>query len=247
MPSVELTIDGRRIEPRKAIFEPQFKEKPVHVSDTFDYVDMWLRNSKFKDVSKSYWQQARDFYFASKQINTLSQPLTAYYCALNLTKSLLRVKIQNYNPSSERHGVTGHSTGNRSTISNEIVEIKSSGVLAELARFYGDAPDGVHNLSDIFYNIPYIHRVYCLCLASRNTELYLPIKEMHFRKVTESREVYLSGTFTKNWANSNTLGKLPPRFENDPIENQPFQIRYKRRFRVSGRITSDANIDKGLT
>ena len=66
----------------KATIEPDFASKTVLVTDTWEYVDMWLKRHK-RHEALFYWEQAKSFFDASNQLPKTSSPLTAYYCFLN--------------------------------------------------------------------------------------------------------------------------------------------------------------------
>ena len=71
---VKLRIHGKAISVHKAAINPDFASRTVLVTDTWDYVDLWLKRRQ-KEQALFYWQQARDFYVASSQLPKTSSPL----------------------------------------------------------------------------------------------------------------------------------------------------------------------------
>lgn len=77
---------------QNCIVNPNFNAKSILVNDPWDYVELWLKRSECSNDSLFYWQQARQFYEATKKSPLSSAPLTAYYCFSNATKPLLSVR-----------------------------------------------------------------------------------------------------------------------------------------------------------
>ena len=172
----QIELRGRPLAPHKAIVAPDFTSKTVLVDDTWEYVTMWLRRQG-QDEALFYWEQARHFFDASKNLPNTSSPLTLYYCFLNAVNALLNL----HGVSSDRHGVTGKSgPGKKTSLSNEMVTLQEGGTLAEL-RAYLNEPSGrfVYCLKDLLYNLPFIHRAYKLTYASR-PELFVPVQNPRF-------------------------------------------------------------------
>jgi hypothetical protein len=112
----EITITGKCITVHKAIANPDFSSKTVLVTDTWDYVTMWLKRAHNTEAL-FYWNQARDFFQASLSLPNTSAPLTSYYCFLNAVKTLLSVKEGVH--ITESHGVDGRTTSNVAALNNE--------------------------------------------------------------------------------------------------------------------------------
>src|SRR5271155_4141500 len=102
-----IRLNGRPLGVHKAIVAPQFKSKTVLVTDTWEYVRMWLKRHRQKDAG-FYWEQARHFFDASRDLPNTSSPLTLYYCFLNAVKTLLTVRGTAF---TEYHGVSGKTVG----------------------------------------------------------------------------------------------------------------------------------------
>ena len=228
MPFVDIEFKGTHLSVHKAITKPHFGEKTVLVTDTWDYVDLWLRRSK-KDDARFYWQQARSFYEATRELPKTASPLTAYYCFLNATKALLIAKGAAF---SDRHGVSGFTLAGRTALSNEKVKFQAGGILAALCTHLGEPTNGqIYTLDEILYNLPYVHRAYDLTFQSA-TELFLPISEPRIVRSTKTHEAWFVAELTGKYATKKSLAKLPPKFEHEPGGSDPnrFLIRRKDRF-----------------
>jgi hypothetical protein len=130
----EIEYKGKPLTVHKAMVAPVFGSKTVLVTDTWDYVELWLRRNG-PSKAQFYWGQARHFSDATKTLPKESAPLTAYYCMLNATKALLLVKQI---PFADQHGITGGTSGTKSSISNENVVFKHHGILGSLCTFLGE-------------------------------------------------------------------------------------------------------------
>jgi len=171
-----IIYDNKPLTLHKAIIQPDFNSKSVFVTDTWEYVEMWLKNEK-KTESLYYWKQAKNFYYASKQLPKTSSPLTSYYCFLNATKALLTSKNIPYR---ELHGIKGETKSKKNVfLTSEFVTFQQNGILSELCKYIGETCNDEYNLSDLLYNLPYIHRAYNLTYKSSN-ELFIPISEPVF-------------------------------------------------------------------
>lgn len=91
----------------KALTVPDLKSRTVLVTDTWDYIDLWLKRSSTQDA-RFFRDQARQFSAATLVLLKESAHLTAYYCMLNAVKTLLMVKKCKL---SDRHGVSGEVVG----------------------------------------------------------------------------------------------------------------------------------------
>ena len=59
MPASKITLSSKPVAPHKAFSNPDFKAKAAHVTDRFQYVEMWLRQSGESGKSALvYWRQA---------------------------------------------------------------------------------------------------------------------------------------------------------------------------------------------
>lgn len=152
--------------------------KTVLTDSTWEYVKIYLK-SKNKISALFYWEQAYNFYEATKSLTLVSKPLTAYYCFLNATKALLDVKGVRYDLA---HGVSGKKADGLITIRNEIVKFQQKGVVSALSRYLGEnVPVGgiEYTLKTIFYNLSYIHRSFTLTYNDM-AELFIPVLNPRF-------------------------------------------------------------------
>ena len=129
------------------------------------------------------------------------------------------------------HGVTGETRGSKTSLSNETVTFQNSGILAELCHCLGEQSGASqYLLTDLLYNLPYIHRAYKLTYGSR-PELFVPIVNPLFVRKESSTEAWFSAEIQdERYANQYTVKKLGSAFEHDQGVFDKFVIRLKTRF-----------------
>ena len=227
MPAKPIRINGIRVFPHKAVASPVFGAKTVLVRDTWDYVELSLRR-RSADEPLFYWKQARTFAQASAGIDKLAFPLTAYYAILNATKALLSSRGVSFDP---YHGLSGQASGNRAALSNQIVKLQATGVLPAMLNYLGVTGfvGTSYSLSDVFYNLPFIHRAYCSTYASR-PEILLPIKDPHFVVKEGSSEAWFNFTVRDDRMQNAKTVKMLDGFEHDKGIGSDFVLRQKKRF-----------------
>lgn len=180
-PSIQ--IGKREVPLKKATISPDFKTKTVLTDSTWSYVEIFLKQIKGDNAKAAlfYWEQARNFYEATKTLSKVSAPLTTYYCFLNATKALLTFKNINFNL---KHGVSGQRKDGHFLLQNEIVTIKPKGVLSGLCNYFGEPiknNEPQYNLKDVFYNLSFIHRAFQLTFESPYyPDLFVPIIRPRF-------------------------------------------------------------------
>ena len=231
MPSHKLRIAGKAVNLHGALVDPNFRAARVLCADPWDFVSLWLKR-EHKEEALFYWDQARHFYNATTSLPDLSSPLTSYYCFLNATKALLTASGQTFK---ESHGVGGRSRGTKKALDNEIVDFQGGGILPALCKFLGE-PDNAgkeFTLKDIFWQIPFIHRAYCLTYKG-STELFMPLVETGFMRRDGSKEAWFQANVDKRYINAHTKKNIQPGFELFE-SNGVYEIRRKRRFKWSGR------------
>lgn len=111
--TIKHTYNGKNLKLHKAYKTPSWGKDTVLVTDTWDYVSLWLKREN-KREAQFYWEQAKSFFEATQSLPKASAPLTAYYCFLNAAKCLLTVKGI---PFDKRHGVSGWSKQGRVSLS----------------------------------------------------------------------------------------------------------------------------------
>lgn len=222
-----ITYRGKSLTVHKAIVSPDFNSKTILVTNTWEYVEMWLERNH-KDDTLFYWQQAKHFFDASEKLPKISSPLTKYYCFLNAIKSLLIVKGRSC---AERHGVSGKTVAKSVSLSDEEVTFEARGILFALCQDLDEpANNQTYTLKKLLYNLPYIHRAYSLTFESEQ-EIFIPISEPRFvRKDDSSESWFCTEIKDKRYTNSDTLSQLPTEFEQDCGVNDKFVIRKRKQF-----------------
>ena len=239
MSHVDLKIARKKIRPHKAFVNPVFNEPTILVSNHFDYVELWLKKKR-KTKALPYWQQARNFYDATLSIPIESKPLTAYYCMMNAAKTLLETKGATFG---EFHGCSGNTTNQRAHLINEVIEVKSSGIVPALSSYFeASSIAGCSlDLKKILYNIPFVHRAFTATFSNKN--LFIPIVDPHFVRQNNGKEVWFTAKITdqqyfdkrlydnqRGWKLSNN--------EHNEGENSVLWIRRNKRCRLQSTIMS---------
>lgn len=187
-----------------------------------------------------YWEQSKHFFDASKTLPDLAAPLTTYYCFLNATKALLSAKDQVF---AENHGVGGRAELGRKSLANEVVDFQGAGVLPALCSYLIEPNNAgtAFTLQDLFWQMPFIHRAYCLSYRSA-TELFIPLTGNCFMRRDGSREAWFQAEIDRRCVNAHTERLIQPGFELFEEGSKHF-IRRKRRFRWSGRDIESSIVD----
>ena len=227
MPTKKIQLNSKPILVHKATINPSFNKKSILVENPWEYVELWIKRNS-NNSALFYWQQAKGFYQATKELPKTSSPLTAYYCFLNATKSLLEVKGITY---ADRHGVTGNLNSNVASLSNENIKFQANGILSEFSRLLGEPVNGeIYTLKQLIYNLCYIHRAYNLTYSA-NPELFFPIYNPHFVRIIGQNYGFLTAEIkSEYYQNQNTINKLPNTFERDLGFTDKYIIRKRKRF-----------------
>jgi len=222
-----IKLHKSKIRPHKAYVSPDLSAPTVLVADKFDYVELWLKRHSTK-IAQLLWQQAENFYRASIELPNESRPIASYYCILNAAKALLESKRLTY---SEFHGVSGKSVGTRTSLSNEISEIKGKGIFVSLTNYYGASLTGKEvNLKDLMYNLPFIHRAFTVTYRG-SQDLFIPIKDPHFVRQAHGSEAWFCAEITDTKYCDKKVMSRQRGWEIDMGQEKKFVIRRKRRFR----------------
>ncbi|MCE2028733.1 YaaC family protein [Marinibactrum sp. C21] len=159
-----------------------------------------------------YWNQARVFHEASKGLPTQSAPLLHYYSFMNAVKALLTTKGIKF---IEQHGVVANNLrnpGSKISLTNEGVKIKENGILPSLSTYYGEPEQATKfNLKELLFNLPYIHRTYCLTYPSQ-TDMFIPIKDAEFVVDKSIKRAYFRAKLSKDFSTTQVIKRLPPAF-----------------------------------
>jgi hypothetical protein len=212
---VPIHIDGRELRPHKAVIAPLYGTRTVLTKSPWGFVSLWLKREQ-KNAALVFWDQAREFYEASIGRTLQSSPLLLYYSFMNAAKALLTAKGITFNP---YHGVRAAQTrgpADRITLSNEKVALLTQGVLPSLSAYLGEAETTrVHSLQEILFNLPFIHRTYCLTYKSQS-DMFMPLTDCEFVFETKTKQAYLRANLSKDFAHSRFLRRLPPCLIPDP-------------------------------
>lgn len=216
-----------KIRPHKAYVAPDFDAPTVLVADKFDYVELWLKRHSAQKA-QLFWRQAENFHRASLSLPPESRAVASYYCILNAAKALLDSRGIGF---SDFHGVSGGSSGTRTSLSNEVTTIKGKGVFVALTRYYGANLYGMNvTLKDLMYNLPFIHRAYTVTYRG-SQDLFIPIKDPHFVRQANGSEAWFCAEVTDAKYCDVKVMTRQRGWEVDKGQNGKFIIRRKRRFR----------------
>lgn len=227
----EICINSKPCELLKAVSKPKYGSKTVLTDSCWEYVSLFLKRQSITGASDAlfYWEQAHSFYLASKSLPDNARPLTSYYCILNAAKALLRykgvddAKLKNHGISSVREET------DKTNIKEAYTAIKGAGVLPELARYYDcNIPTGHYSMADLLYNIPCVHRAYCITFSK--PEIFVPVFNPVFVKKDASKEAWLIFSVKGRYANTKALKNIPSKFEHDIGVSDDYVIRMKKRF-----------------
>ncbi|HAS6185908.1 TPA: hypothetical protein I7160_21370 [Vibrio vulnificus] len=222
----DIKYKNKNLTIHKAVNNPNFNEKTILVTSTWDYVDLWLKRANKPDA-RFFWNQARSFYEATQTLPKTSAPLTAYYCFLNATKALLLTKGVQF---SDEHGVTGFSVNTQTSLSNEKVKFKRNGILPALCTLLGEpCNDEIYTLKDLLYNMPNIHRAFDLTFTA-DKELFFQLSSPKIVRSDTTHEAWFCAEFTDKYATQHTFNKLPNRFERERSVTDKYMVRMRRRF-----------------
>ena len=226
----EIIINNKPCELMKPCKNPKYGTHTILTDSTWEYVSLFLKRRKNAGSSDAlfYWKQAQSFYQASKALPDSASPLNSYYCILNASKALLR-----YNNIDERnlnsHGLS--SVRNLEEINLKRAEacIKGAGVLHELSNYFESNFQPQHYfIYDLLYNIPCIHRAFCITYSK--PEIFIPISNPKFVKNKDSN-VWISFIVQERYASSKMFASLPTVFEKDQSNMDKCVIRMKKGFK----------------
>jgi hypothetical protein len=205
---IPLVLNNRELALPKAVVSPKLGARTVLTNEPWDFVDLALARQKKTDA-RFYWQQAREFFDVTAGLSLHSAPLLLYYAFMNAAKALLASKGGTFSP---RHGVKEWSPDSTSTLDDLTVgiRIKQSGILPALAAYYNETEQSVtHTISDIFYNLPFIHRTYCLTNDPLQ-EMFIPVVNPQLVVEDGTKSVFLMAQLTANFPNPRYCPQLPP-------------------------------------
>lgn len=202
------TKSAKVVRPHKAIISAQLDARTVLTQSPWEFVSLWLKREK-QPEALILWNQAREFHEVARGLSLQSAPLLLYYSFMNAAKSLLTAKSVPFNP---HHGIKRHDVrGMVRTIklSNEGIKIKAAGVLPALSKYLQESETSVnHTLKEILFNLPYIHRTYCLTYRSQR-DMFVPLTDCRFVFDPKSGETFFSGRISSDFPLKGVQSRLP--------------------------------------
>lgn len=174
-----IIVNSKEITIMKPTTNADYNGKTILTNSVWEYVELWLKRHSGDNEKNAlfYWQQAKYFFCASENLPINSKPLTSYYCCLNASKALL--SISGVSLDNISHGITQDRYAQRSSsLENTKVIFLGSGVLNELSKYFlEDVNKREYVIKDLFYNIPCIHRAFCITFPN-SPELFIPINDV---------------------------------------------------------------------
>ncbi|WP_414502353.1 YaaC family protein [Zymobacter sp. IVIA_5232.4 C2] len=212
---LSVTIDNRKLKLNKSALQPDLNSMTVLTESHWDYVSLWLKRNR-KPKSLLYWQQAQSFAQAAEHMPVSSSPLLLYYSYMNASKALLSSKNITFEP---HHGVCSGNTKNASrskiALSNERVKIKQKGILPSLSEYMEDCePEKTHTLEELLFNIPCIHRTFCLSYK-KHKELFIPITDCRINFDEKSKQARFFANLSENYRTKANIRALPKTLSSD--------------------------------
>ncbi len=209
-----LLLNSREMSLRKAIVSPEFGSKTVLTNEPWNFVDLALAREQKTDA-RFYWQQAKEFYLAAQGVSLQSAPLLLYYAYMNAAKTLLAAR--GLLPTGRiYHGVKRWSPTPSSRGLSRGVEFGANGVAVMLSDYYSESETSTtHSLKEMFFNMPFIHRTYCLTYTSQD-ELFVPLCSSRFAVENGTNNVFFTGELSAHYPLSKYLGRLPPCLAHNP-------------------------------
>lgn len=242
-----LRYKDRDLKLHKSLSSPDFNNRTVLTNDPWDFVRLWLTREGHTEAL-FYWNQAREFSQAAKGLSLQSSPLLQYYCFMNASKALLSSKGIAFNP---YHGVMEHKITpppRKKDLVNIAIKIRPRGVLVDLYRYLGETESSlIHTLKDMFFNMPFVHRTYCLTYRDQ-TDMYIPLTECVYVINTINNEVRLRAKLSKDFVGTKYSRRLPASLIIDSSDSSGFTVKSANFVTVSDiRLSSlDLNLISGL-
>lgn len=203
-----IQIKGRQLPFPKPIVRPAFGVKTVLTNSPWTFVSLWLKRNK-KTEALFYWEQAQHFYNASIGLPMQSAPLLLYYSFMNATKALLSAKSISFNP---MHGVKAkpiNPNSGKTRITNEGIEILNHGIVPALSTYFLEPEtQKKHSLSELLFNLSFIHRTFCLTRKSQH-EMFLPLRGCAYVFDSTTKEVHFEAEFASDVTRLNLARRLP--------------------------------------
>lgn len=212
--SKPIIVKSKKITLMKPITNADYDSKTILTKSAWKYVELWLKRNPCQSRKKAlfYWKQAEHFFDASEKLPVDSRPLTSYYCCLNAAKALLSIK--NISLDNIAHGVSPKKNSlSKISFDKAEVEFKGGGVLCEISRYLGESVDKqTYKIKDLIYNIPIVHRAYCITYSSQ-PELFVPINNIYFARNEATSYAWIEFCVDQRYDNGKALKHLPQKYE----------------------------------
>lgn len=229
-----------RLKKSHTIFEN--KTHTILTDDVFTYVDFYYKTHKKRLISENsgkpivenyefYWQQAKHFYNAARQLPIESSPLSMYYAMLNAAKSLILYRTKNVDQTLKNlsnHGLHEYNNEENEKSNNCLNEIYIErfefGVFVEFSELLDESfttkwkskkEHARYSVKELLYQLAFIHRAYVTTYElPRNQELFMPLvpgTSPTFYKFTDGKQ-YLVFDLQKNYFKASAIN-IPKEFE----------------------------------
>lgn len=232
-------INGRDLKPHKATSNASLGERTVLTNSPWQFVALWLKR-EHKDTALFYWHQAETFAKAAHGMPLESAPLLHYYSFMNATKALLSARGVVFD---EHHGIRAHNmrgTSNKIALSNEGVRLLQRGIAPALSQYLCETEATTnHSLEDLLFNLPGIHRTYCLTYKSQQ-DLFIPLTDCGFVFDAQTGQAYLSANLSKDHMGTKNIRKLPPSLIEDMSVGDGRAIRSRLSVAISSQTVTHA-------
>lgn len=236
---VSVNIKGRPVRPHKAAVQPLLQERTVLTRSPWEFVSLYLARQASKE-GLTYWNQARRFAEAAGGMPLESAPLLHYYSFMNAAKALL---VSKGIPIDPYHGVRAHNMRGLSKkidLANEGVHILAKGILPSLGSYLGDAdPRSRYSLKDLLFNLPFVHRTYCLTYRSQ-ADLFYPLVDCGYSFDTVTKQAFLTATLSPQFGTKAYVARLAPAFVPGPARPGSVIIRSAASMPLASRRVSSA-------
>ncbi len=115
----------------------------------------------------------------------------------------------------EIHGIKSHNlrgVSKKITLCNEGVKILKKGILSSLSLYLNETSiDDIYSLEELLYNIPCIHRTFCLTYKTVK-DLFIPLTNCEYQ-YDSSNNVYCVAKVTSEFVDNKLSSILPESFE----------------------------------
>ena len=213
-----IEVGGKPLTVHKAVSAPHFGAKTILVTDTWDYIALWLKRHHHTEA-RFYWDQSRSFYSATLGLPKDSSPLTAYYCMLNAVKALLLVKKVKF---SDKHGVSGSTIGKKSSA---LKRMSNSRQVASFRNCVGILVKQPTTRSTRYATCSTTSRSFTVRFACPSSQALNSSFQLRNPRVVRSKttdEAWFCAELEGRYATLKTLERLPSYFERDTDEEGRF-------------------------